>query len=201
MSNTAWPPNPEWVTPIPASPDPVRAPGQPPIDEPPLYRDVTPRLIKVPNPGANTEISVKVEGGFIWHLQAVSFTFTTSAAVATRGVALQAFDGSDVVWQVFAPASQVASIAGQYSLLRGFGGTSNIAAINRQAGTLPPIPVLGGQVLRTSTLALDVADAYTLITLYVYQIEWRKMLGGDAHPLNSETWRRQYTSGLLREID
>jgi hypothetical protein len=121
------------------------------------------------DPAAGQEfIFTADEDMIVWSL---SFTFVTSATVATRIVTLKADDGADIYFRgVMAAAGQTASLTVGYSGWSGSGAT----AVAQSAYTIQ-WPVTGlrmrkGDRLQSLTQAIDAGDNFSAVVLEVERI-------------------------------
>lgn len=117
----------------------------------------------VANPGAGLGFVVQPPVGEQWLLHSVTFLFTTSAAVANRGVFWTLYDGTQDLGICFTNFIHAASIAVTYSLVR---KSVNVArqGFGRVEDGLPDDCWINqGFYLRVSVDNIDVADAITNI--------------------------------------
>lgn len=126
------------------------------------------RTIKVATPAAGAEFVVPVEGGRVWRPIAVRGLLTTGVAVANRIVNLVVTDGNDALMTLPNQGPQVASQVDAYTWAEGFvGPTGTIGAVGSAATGMPTLALPAGYTLRSSTLALDVADQWSSVTVFV----------------------------------
>lgn len=127
------------------------------------------QTVQVANPAAGQEFTLKSPGQGLWRVISLTFTFTTSAAVANRRVGLIGDDQTDVY---FAGSSSVDLTAGVGTRVCAFSGAVATGALG---GVVTIALPQGGAILqpghrlRSSTLNLDVADAYTAIRALVQE--------------------------------
>lgn len=167
----------------------------------PAYRDVVPRIVTVASPAAGADWSVNVPGGMVWQVQAIAATLVTSVVVANRFAALLVGDGTTTPIRLGGAPAIVASLTTRFCWLRDYG--HSITASNPSGITIawPVIPILGGWTISSSTLAIDVGDQWSAISLFVFEVQWREMTPDDAYNWARQDWRRQYESPLLEEIN
>ncbi|HEY3042613.1 MAG TPA: hypothetical protein VGJ39_01215 [Vicinamibacterales bacterium] len=116
------------------------------------------RIITGTDPAAGAEISETVPTGARWQLLTLRATLTASATVATRHAALGFRDGATQFYLSPQANGQLASQVFAYDWAAGvpgdsaFGGLYNLGAIGF------PLQLLAGQVIETSTSALQVGD-------------------------------------------
>lgn len=109
------------------------------------------------NPIAQAEISQTVPTGVRWRLVTMRATLVTDANAANRVVTLTIVRGSDTIYSVTAATAQTASLTNVYQW-------SNATHLAEVVGTarnyrLPwPLWLDGGDVISTSTAAMQVAD-------------------------------------------
>ncbi len=118
------------------------------------------RSIVGTTPAAGAEISETVPTGARWRLRGIRYQLTTAVAVANRESGLLYDDGVNAFLKMVAGFSQVASLVHTYNF--GLGLTlvdSTVSADHtRSAGACD---LLAGFRIRTSTVNLQAADAYT----------------------------------------
>lgn len=147
------------------------------------------QLVRVPDPSAGAEWTMKAPGGEFWVVLNVAFRFVASAAVANRLPHLIADDQTDVYFRVPTNAIVAAAGSARYS---GFGGAPQSVAIGNEV--LFPLPDMGlkllpGYRLRSSTDAIDVADQYSEIRALVQVFpqgpadEWIPTVGAQVEPM------------------
>jgi hypothetical protein len=125
------------------------------------------RVVTVTNPGAGAEWSSTVPAGKYWGVRSGSFIFTTDGTVATRNVRLQLDDSSITYFISDTDAGQAAGLGIRYSFFAG-GLTTNAGATSTpRLLSYPPIVLLPGHRIRTTTGNIQAADAYTSIILMV----------------------------------
>lgn len=116
------------------------------------------------NPAAGADFSFTTDAASRCRVQLVGFLLTTSGTAATREVTLIVDDGTTIMGQFPASATQTASLAVQYT------GSAAPYAPNTNAGValvpLPPSLVLRGNFrIRSSTANLQSGDQYSAIRL------------------------------------
>jgi hypothetical protein len=136
----------------------------------PLDGDGAIRVITAAVPAAGAEVVETVPTGARWELLSFTTLFTTSAAVANRGPTLIIDDGANILYRWGNTAFQTASGA----FRRTWAPMPFVAGSDGANDFLGATPIgfklLAGFRLRTLTVAIDVADTYTL-TFYVVR-EW-----------------------------
>lgn len=131
-----------------------------------------PKTYTITQPAAGAEFTRTVPGEGAWYIQAIRFTFVTSAVVATRVVQISITDGQLEYARVLSTAGQGASTTGQYTFAPYVSAATQGAA---GFSALLPFPVLlldPGSVLTTVTAAIDVGDQYSSIRMRVFELPW-----------------------------
>lgn len=137
------------------------------------------RLVKrvpVASPAAGAEWSAQVPSGAVWIVDSITALLTTSAVVANRSPDLQVTDNDGALLSaVPPPASIAASLAARYYWLRTI-AAAWAAGANKQPTPLPTTILPAGAIIKSSTLNLDVGDAWTAIVLYVIELTEHSIL-------------------------
>lgn len=202
MSSTlAWPPQGVATAVGPQSPSPLTPEGAAQGAGAELYRDVIPRVVNVANPGAGVAWSAKPEGGRIWHVQAIKATISADATAVTRIIETQVSDGSTVLYSVTMGFGVTAAQTIAFTWMRNLGANFGSLALSFGMAPWPSIPVLGGQTISSVQASLPAGDAWTSVSLYVWEVSWLPIPASQAHPDRAETWRRQNRSPLLDEVN
>lgn len=122
--------------------------------------------VPVGPPAAGADWSIAVPAGYVWRVEAVYGVLATSAAAGTREARLTLADATGVILSLGPAATQAASLTSRYAWTQG-GGYAAGASIG---GALPPDLALDpGWTLASSTVGLDVADAWSSVRLLVLQ--------------------------------
>lgn len=134
-------------------------------------------LIPARSPAAGAAFVYSFPGETYTALMAVSFTLTTSAAVANRYPELAVLDGdSNVIFKVASPTALAASLVRRTYFASDMG-----AVVSSPSGDeslpFPDTVFPPGFKARITATALDVADTITGIRLYV-----RRLSSGDWGP-------------------
>lgn len=127
------------------------------------------QTVPIANPAAGQEFTIKAPGQGLWRVISLAFTLTTSAAVANRRVSLFADDQTDTYW---ASGSSVDLTAGVGTRVSAFAGAVATGVLGGAVTIALPhngLPLQPGHRLRSSTLNLDVADAYTAVRALVQE--------------------------------
>lgn len=170
MSSTSWPPTPERAPQTAAAPDPTSAPPytEHAADE---YRtEYMPRIVRVNTPGAGSEWTQAVPAGTVWIVHSIAARLTTSAVAANRTARVTLADGTATYLRAGGAGVQVASTTIDYNW---FG---NAVAFAANASTICnpfpmyPMVVQGGHSLVSSVSNIDGGDAWSVITIYCYEI-------------------------------
>jgi len=123
----------------------------------------------VGNPAAGADWSIAVPASAVWVLLTARASFVTSAAVANRIPRLQFFDGATLIMDV--PTTAVITASQTCSLSWGAGGTShNPTGTLFSIGFPPAVRLNSTFTIRSTTTAIDAADQWSNIRLYVQ--EW-----------------------------
>lgn len=125
------------------------------------------KIIAVPSPAAGANFVFVSAGLGPLRILALTFTLTTSAAVANRAVSLEVDDATDTVYRLPAGSVQTTGLTGRYGAAEGV--SAGVAV-----GLVWPIPLPGdgltldqGWRLRSVVDNIDVADQLGAIRLYV----------------------------------
>lgn len=144
-------------------------------------------IVPVANPTPPLDWSVSVPGGRVWQPLAVHATFATDANVSNRQVALIADNGAggQTAWQATKPGAVVATttILVDWHLFAGYGFTT--PPVNAQAVHLPHFPLQPGWRLRSTTANAQAADAWTAITVTVFEVDVQLYAQAEATALDS----------------
>ncbi|MBA7544423.1 hypothetical protein ES705_36779 [subsurface metagenome] len=126
------------------------------------------RSITGTDPAAGAEISETVPANAKWEILAVRFTLVTLAVAGDRVIHLQLDDGTNIFSDVCVSTVHAASITKIYNFAN-FGSTQ-LAPIDCLYIPLPPLPLLAGYRIQTSTENLAVDDDFSAPQLLVK--EW-----------------------------
>jgi len=135
----------------------------------PRYEPIT-RTIAVPSPAVGAEIAITPTGGGLWIIRSLAFTLTTSAAVATRAVALVAANGSDQYFSATGSGTQAASLTRRYGAYSGSTGAISTGVRHGVGFPDDGLWLPQGHVLSTSTDLIDVGDQYDSIIALVDEL-------------------------------
>ncbi|MCH8991464.1 MAG: hypothetical protein IIA44_06910 [Acidobacteria bacterium] len=124
------------------------------------------------DPVAGAEISVTVPGRAIWQIHAITAILVTSVDVADRRPLFRVTDGQRTIYEVASPAAHTASLSVRYSLTAGIAGDAQIASL-AVVLPIPPLVLLPGWTIATSTVAIESADNWGAPVLYVTEIPER----------------------------
>jgi hypothetical protein len=127
------------------------------------------RIMQIGNPAAGADWIATVPAGARWRVQAISETFTASAAVASRQAGLFLDDGANVYWANTAPtaitASQIVTISATGS------SAPQGAAPFQQTIVIPPgLFIPAGHRFKSTTVNIQAGDQYSAINILVE--EW-----------------------------
>lgn len=140
-----------------------------------------------PAPGADWALTPTGLGG--WRILSLTAQLVTSAAVATRAVALTADDQTSVYFRVPAAGTQLASLPVHYDA---FDGSSPAATVG--VDTVFDWPNGGlwlpqGHFLRSVTQNIDVADQWSAIVAMVEELPTgRQFYTTPVEPYQTEVW-------------
>ena len=127
------------------------------------------RSFNVPSPSAGTEWVIAVPHGKVWHVITIFMIFVTSAAVATRRVAMDFKTGGNLFATVVSVEPQAASTTNNYMFAENI---TRATVLHSRAIT--PIPqnqiMYEGETVGSATLVIDAADQFSAIVLRVE--EW-----------------------------
>ncbi len=126
------------------------------------------RSITGTDPAAGAEISEVVPANARWTILAVRFTLVTLAVAGDRVIHLQLDDGTNIFSDVCVSTVHAASITKIYNFAN-FGSTQ-LAPVDCLYIPLPPLPLLAGYRIQTSTENLAVDDDFSAPQLLVK--EW-----------------------------
>jgi hypothetical protein len=134
------------------------------------YRRV-PRVIKVASPAAGADFVQVVDTGTVWIPLMLRAVFTASAAVATRFVEIRFDDQSTPMLSVLSTQTVTASQSWTFNMARGVGtfnaqGTGSLIHL-----PMPTVPLFGGLRIRSVTGAIDVADQWSSVSMYVIELQ------------------------------
>lgn len=143
----------------------------------------------IPNPAAGAELIITPDGQGGWRVVYLAFTFTASAAVANRNVALRATDGTLNTFEATQAGVQAAASAVRYVAYPGA-----VPAALAAGAVVLPMPdegIILGQSwqIRTATALIDVADQYSSVVVVVEELpsgpDWMAQATGlvDVQPL------------------
>lgn len=124
------------------------------------------------DPAANTEFSVAVPGSEVWEVISLTATLVTDANAANRRVRLIVDDGTTTVAELVASADHTAGLTVQYTFARGVSDGGAVAVGALQVG-LPPLILLPGYRLRSSTLNIQATDNWGAPALLVKAVPLR----------------------------
>jgi len=140
-----------------------------------------PRRIQVAQPAAGASWTQLNDSGGLWLVRALTFTFVTSAVVATRFAAITATAGEDVWFRTTAQLGQLTTLTRNYAAWAG-SPASTVDATT----LLMPWPTEGlwlppGHVLASTVALIDVGDQLSAVTLTV--IEYPEVLPSHLAPM------------------
>jgi hypothetical protein len=120
------------------------------------------------NPAAGASATLTVPPGQTWQVQSVSFTDTTSAAVANRFPFVQAAHGASILAKVQDPTALTATQVGNYALfptaaLAGHTGASPFSITM----PFPAVTMVAGDVLTIGAAGMDAADQISAVVVQV----------------------------------
>jgi hypothetical protein len=124
------------------------------------------KLVRVEDPSVGGEVVYQFDEGYTYRIQSLNFLLTTSAVVDDRWPYLTLLRGGDYVAFLIPAGKTVASEAIRYHWHHGatIGDVSAIYphVVSQLARNLY---VVGGDILITETLGIDVGDQYSEINL------------------------------------
>ena len=129
----------------------------------PRYR----KLVKASQPAAGADWSLTVPGGRIWRVRSLVATLATAVAVANRVVQFTLSDQTDVYLSVQTLPPVVASTTVRYSLWEGQADLATLTAGLDIGAPLWCFWMPAGTVIASSTTALQAADQWSLVKLFV----------------------------------
>lgn len=154
--------------------------------------DIRRRTVQVPAPAAGVDWAAQIPVAEAWDIQGMRATFTTSAVVATREVALQVVMAG-VVRAVFKSSrQQTAGLVADYGLVTGGPAPLDATLTTGVIGVPDPFILEPGSVLQTATAAIQAGDTWTNIALDVV-FELNRGRGAARRYAN---WARQQAAGL-----
>lgn len=147
------------------------------------------RVVKVANPAAGTDWSVAVPSGVMWRLATGVATFTASAAVANRfpglsfvtsdGMIFRSPDGNAIAANVVSNRTYVCNGINAQTINNG--QWSEVA--------VPDVWIPSGTLVSSNTTAMDVADQWSNINLYVEELYATDQLLSEWHEREMEAIR------------
>ncbi len=126
-----------------------------------------------PDPVAGAEAVLTVPAGVVWIPYSVTVLFTTSVVVANRHLNLEITDGNVVICRVGGNPSQTAGQVARHSWFAEGGAQVGTPGTGSVSYPMPRMPLLGGSVIRTSTLNIDVGDDYGVPVAWVAEYQVR----------------------------
>jgi hypothetical protein len=121
----------------------------------------------VGNPAAGSDLTFTATTGLRTRVHSIRFLFAPSAAAAVRVVRLRFADNAgNVVASANTPATQAASNTMFHTYALG-GQVSATPSSDELNGTLPQVDMASGWTLKTNTLSIQAADAFTAIWLAI----------------------------------
>ena len=140
------------------------------------------------DPAAGAEISVTVSGRAIWQVHAITAALVTDGNAANRVPHFVFGDGTNTIYEVASLAAHTASLTVRYSLTAGIAGDAQIAA-GAVVLPIPPLVLLPGWQMTTSTDAIVAGDNWGAPVLYVTEVpergaaEWEELVGALAQEI------------------
>lgn len=135
------------------------------------YR-IAPRIVSVANPSAGADFSIPVAGqltnNVVWVPLVLNALLTTSSTVANRATRLT-LAYQDTTMQVAPVAANVTASSVGYQVWQRDGGIGN--NFNAIANIMPKLPMPPGSTLAASTNNIQTGDQWSLINLYVLEIQ------------------------------
>lgn len=128
------------------------------------------RLVPVPNPAPEAEVSVEVPAGVQWFLLGLIVSLTTSAAVGNRGTSLRLTVQGVEVWSI--PGFYQAA-AGTVATVVGLGGVAPVAYADQTSDATVPLPTFNlepGSIITTGSYGLLAGDQWSMPGLYIEEI-------------------------------
>jgi hypothetical protein len=125
------------------------------------------QAVPIANPAAGADWQTKVPGGEQWHILVGHYLLTTSAAVANRVINLQILIDGLLIWNVVDGTAVAASQTRTHNLLRSYAPSNTAASVTISNLPIPDVWLPPGATIGTITSAIDVADQYSQINLYV----------------------------------
>ncbi len=128
--------------------------------------DIPPVLVDLGDPDPGLQIVYAIPDTFDWHLLAIGFTFTTSAAVANRVVRIAPILGGLTVAAAVSPVTQAASLSYIYTFMVGI-TAPGLVDTNRVMVNLPLMRFPVGSSIRTDIDLMDgnddIEQAYAIV--------------------------------------
>jgi hypothetical protein len=127
------------------------------------------RVVPVQQPVAGAELSITPQGLGAWQILNLLFTLATSAVVANRQVQLVLDDGTTTVWRTVANVIQAASLTTTYQASANVNTQPITGNFFQMQAPQEGILLRRGWRLRTITAAIDVADQYSAVSMWVQE--------------------------------
>lgn len=140
--------------------------------------DIRYRVVRVADPGANTEISISSTGASFWLVRSLVATLTTDATVADRTVRIEQSDGTSTYFVASAGEVQAASLTRRYGAHPGADGSLTAGGVRGIPLDAYGLVVPPGHVVRTDTENLQAGDEYSDIALHVLEFETGRIAPG-----------------------
>lgn len=141
-----------------------------------------PRILTVPTPAAGADWSITVPAGVVWEIQTIKARLVTAVAVANRGAVLVV---NDSILDVFSAATglvQAASLTTDHVFAREYGAAVTGSGSAVAIASWPNVPLLSAWKITSLTTAIQAADQWSAIVLYV--VELRPPLAGSQRGLD-----------------
>lgn len=125
-----------------------------------------PQVKAVPSPAAGAGFTYAVAGQAVENVRAVTFSYATSAVVATRVPRLDYFDGDGIRFASCSIAGSIpASVTPLVSFMVGLGatGASNGGVVEQP---IPDLFLLGGHSIGVSVAGIDPGDTIFNVRIY-----------------------------------
>jgi hypothetical protein len=120
------------------------------------------------DPAAGAEISHVVPARRRWIIHALHFTLVTDVTVIDRFIRLRLSDEGGILFHRVAATAQGASKTVFYSFANV--AHDEVIAADKRTYSLPPIPLMAGYTIVTSTTNLQAGDDYSIARLIIE--EW-----------------------------